>query len=94
MKKLIQVILFLLPTTHLMGQPYTYFDRFPERNCDTSGLYDSKTRASSSAIAGFILPMVVWLLCLNWMSTRLGIQPVWISFCEVPVMIGTFKIWQ
>jgi len=46
MKKLIQVILFLLPTTHLMGQPYTYFDRFPERNCDTSGLYDSKTRAS------------------------------------------------
>lgn len=46
MKKIIMAILFTFPSVHLIGQPYTYFDRLPERDCNTDGLYDSQTRAT------------------------------------------------
>jgi len=47
MKKALLLLLSLLSGTDLIAGPYTYFDVFSgNRDCNTSGLYDSKTRAS------------------------------------------------
>lgn len=46
MKNIVVMILFLLFPMHLVALPFTYFDMLSYRDCNTSGLYDSQTRAT------------------------------------------------